>query len=94
MEFLTAYKYTLEYRKGSPNCIADLLCRLPLPATEYDATSMMHLTPPDDTGVKVVHCCGIQMRDSLTPDDGLGELVPLVTHRAWGGICLIVVRFR
>ena len=36
LEFLTAFDYTLEYRKGSANGNADLLSRLPEPATEHN----------------------------------------------------------
>ena len=38
VEFLTAYDYTLEYRKGFANGNADFLSRLPQPATERDRT--------------------------------------------------------
>ena len=36
LEFLTAFDYTLEYRVGSANVIADFLSRLPEPAAEHD----------------------------------------------------------
>ena len=36
--FLSAYSYTLEYRPGKANGNADLISRLPLPATEADIT--------------------------------------------------------
>ena len=36
LEFLTAFDYTLECRKGSATGNADFLSRLPEPATEHD----------------------------------------------------------
>ena len=48
MEFLAAYNYTLEYRRGSANGNADFLSRLPLPATELDRCGASSLTPSDE----------------------------------------------
>ena len=48
LEFLTAYNYTLEYRKGSANGNADFLSRLPIAATETDRSGRCRLTPTDD----------------------------------------------
>ncbi|CAB1112268.1 unnamed protein product [Ectocarpus sp. CCAP 1310/34] len=50
-EFLTAYSYALEYRKGSSNGNADLFSRLPLEATERDRSGRSRLTPSAEDGV-------------------------------------------
>ena len=44
LEFLTAFDYNLEYRKGSANGNADFLSRLPEPATEHD-TMVRRVSP-------------------------------------------------
>ena len=46
--FLSAYSYTLEYRPGKVNGNADLLSRLPLPATEADHHPDVRLSDPTD----------------------------------------------
>ena len=48
LEYLTAFDYTLEYRKGSANGNAAFLSRLPQPATEHDRSGSSRLTPIDD----------------------------------------------
>ncbi|CAB1103815.1 unnamed protein product [Ectocarpus sp. CCAP 1310/34] len=47
LEFLTAYNYTLEYRKGSANGNADFLSRLPVAAAECDRSGRSRLTPAE-----------------------------------------------
>ncbi|CAB1100714.1 unnamed protein product [Ectocarpus sp. CCAP 1310/34] len=48
LEFLTAYNYTLENRKGSANGNADFLSRLPVAAAECDRSGRSRLTPAED----------------------------------------------
>ena len=43
-EFLTAFDYTLEYRKGSANGNAEFLSRSAEPATEHDCSASSSLT--------------------------------------------------
>ena len=50
LEFLTAFDYTLVYRKGSANGNADFLSCLPEPAIEHDRSGSSSLTPVDDGG--------------------------------------------
>ena len=48
LEFLTAYRYTPEYRNGSANGKVDFLSRLPLPASEDDCSGHSRQTPSDE----------------------------------------------
>ena len=48
LEFLTAFDYTLEYRKGSANGNADFLYLLPESVTEHDRTGSSSLIPVED----------------------------------------------
>jgi len=50
-DFLSAYTYELKYRPGSENGNADLLSRLPQPATEKDLSPEFRLTDPRDVDV-------------------------------------------
>ena len=54
ISFLTAYNYTLEYRKGSANRSADFLPRLTLPATELDRSGPCSLLPSDEKRVFLI----------------------------------------
>ena len=47
LEFLTAYHYTLEYRKAGANGNADFLYRLSLSTSEDDCNGHSRLTPSD-----------------------------------------------
>ena len=51
MEFLSAYNFSLSYRRGKDNANADFLSRLPLPPTDEDISGSCALTDPDDLGV-------------------------------------------
>ncbi|MEP1592764.1 hypothetical protein, partial [Sulfitobacter sp.] len=62
LEFLTAFDYTLEYRKGSANGNADFLSRLPEPATEYDRNGSSCLNPVEDGGIFLIRACGLRTR--------------------------------
>ena len=55
LEYLTAYRYTLEYaKKGSANGNADFLLRLPLPASEDDRSGRRPLTPSDEERIHLI----------------------------------------
>ena len=67
LEFLPAFDYALEYRKGNANGKADFLSRLPEPATEHDGSGYSSLTPVNDGGISVIWPCGLHTRSSPTP---------------------------
>ena len=76
LEFLSAYTYTLEYRKGSAIGNADFFSRLPQPATDLDRTGPNSLTCPDTVGIYLIQACGSTPTGPSTPGIGLGRLVP------------------
>ena len=76
LEFLLAYNYALDYRKGTSNGNADFLSRLPQPATDADRTGRNRLTGPDTVGIYLVRPCGFAPNEPPTPGIGLGGLVP------------------
>ena len=76
LEFLTGFDYPLKYRNCSANGNADLLSRLPEPATEHDHSGSCSLTPVGDGGIFLIRACGLRTRSSLTLGVGLGGLVP------------------
>jgi len=88
LEFLTAYKYTLEYRKGSANGNADCLSRLPLPATENDRSGPCSLTPPDDERVFLIRSYGLLTGGPHAMRVGLGGLAPSDPSSGLGGLPL------
>ena len=51
LEFLTAFDYTLEYRKGNANGNADFQSRLPEPVTDHDRSGSTSLSPFEDGGI-------------------------------------------
>ena len=71
LEFLTAFDYTLEYRKGSANGNADFLSRLPEPATEHDRNRSTSLNSVEDGGVYLIRVCGLNTPSSPIPGVGL-----------------------
>ena len=58
LEFLTAFDYTLGYRKGSANGNANFLSRLQEPATEHDRNSSTSLPFVEDGGIYLIRACG------------------------------------
>jgi len=86
LEFLTAFDYTLEYRKGSANGNADFLSRLPEPATEHDRNGSTSLNPVEDGGIYLVRVCGLNTPSSPIPGVGLGGLVPRTDSIVLGGL--------
>ena len=69
-EFLTAFDYTLDYRKGIANGNADFLSRLSQPASEHERSGSSSLTPVDDVGIFLIRACGLRTRSSPTPGVG------------------------
>ena len=53
LEYLPAFDYTLQYRKGSALGVADFFSRLPQPATEHDRSGSRRLTPIDDETINL-----------------------------------------
>ena len=73
LEFLSAYTYTLEYRKGTANGNADFLSRLPQPATDGDRTGPNSLDDP--AGVYFIRpCCPTPHMPPML-GNGLGGLI-------------------
>lgn len=66
-DFLSAYTYTLTYRPGKKNGNADMMSRLPLPATAADSSLRLQLTDPDDVDVYMIGACGVQPADVRAP---------------------------
>ena len=81
LEFLTAFAYTLEYRRGSANGNADFLSRLPERATEHDRNKRTSLKLAEDSGIYLIRACGLHIPSSPIPGVGSGGLV-LRTERA------------
>lgn len=53
------HTYELKYRPGSMNNNADLMSRLPLPATAEDASPDIRLTDPSDLDVYMIGASGV-----------------------------------
>ena len=70
LEFLTAFDYTPEYRKGSANGNADSLSRLPEPATDHDRSGSSSLIPVEDCDIFLIRACGLRTLSSPTPGVG------------------------
>ena len=75
LEILSAGTYTLEYRKGTANGIADFLSCLPQPATDAYRTGRNRLTGPDTVGIYLIRPCGFAPNEPPTTGIGLGGLV-------------------
>ena len=88
IEFLTAYNYTLEYRKGSANGNADFLSRLPLPATELDRGGPGSLTPSDEEHVFLIRSHGLLLGGPSAVRVGLDGLAPSDPSSGLGGLTL------
>ena len=72
-DFLSAYTYTLEYRPGKQNGNADLMSRLPLPATEADNHPDVRLSDPADIDVYLIGASRVwsaQLVESPGSDSG------------------------
>ena len=86
LEFLTAFDYTLEYRKGSANGNANFLSRLPEPATVHDRNGSTSLTPAEDGGIYLIGACGLHTPSSPILGVCLGGLMPGTKNNALGGL--------
>ena len=86
MEFLSAYKFRLSYRRGQENANADFLSRLPLPPIADDVSGASTLTDPDDLGVYLIRACGLTTPSCPFPGVGLGGLVPSPDIPFLGGL--------
>ena len=75
LEFLTAFDYILEYRKGSKNGNADFLSRLPEPAAEHDRRRSTSLIPVEHGDIYLIRACGLSTPSSPILGVGLGGLV-------------------
>lgn len=73
-DFLSAYNYKLVYRPGRLNGNADLMSRLPLPATAEDTSANLRLSDPSDVDVYFVGASGVQPRLGRRRDISLGGL--------------------
>ena len=85
LEFLTAFDYTLEYRKGSANGNTDFLSRLPEPTREHEHSGATRLNPVEDGGIDFVRACRLRIPSSPIPGVGLGGLVPRTESAVLGG---------
>ena len=73
--FLNAYIFTLKHRSKNANANADVLSRLPLPATVEDLQPRYCLTDPSDLDVYFVGASGIHpSRLRTSSDSSLGGL--------------------
>ena len=80
LEFLNAYQFTLEYRKGSGNGSAGFLSRLPLPATESDIEGDCRLPHSDDVDVYFVGAPGYwpRVRSADSASDARVPIIPIL----------------
>ena len=74
--FLTAYRYTLEYSKGSANGNTDVLSRLPLPASEDDRNGRSRISSSDEGRIYVIRARGLFLDAALDLSLGLSGLAP------------------
>ena len=94
LEYLAAFDYIPEYRKGSANGNADFPSRLPQPATEHDRSGSSRLTPVDIEDIHLFRACGLLTPSTSLPRIGLGGLVPQPDSAILGGLPLTSTEFR
>lgn len=75
VKFISAFTYTLQYRKGTATGNINFLSRLLQPATDADRTGRNHLTGPDIVGIYLIRPCGFASNEPSTPGIGLGGLL-------------------
>ena len=75
LEFFSAYTYTLESRRGTPNGNADFLSCPPQPATDAHRTGPNRLTSPDTVSIYLTRPCGFTPCEPSMPSIGSGVLV-------------------
>ena len=93
LQFLTAFDYTLEYRKRSANGNANFLSCLPEPAREHDRNGSTSLTPVEDGGIYLIKACGLYTLSSPIPGVDLGGLMPRTENNAFGELPLTLADF-
>ena len=94
LEFLAAYHYTLEHRKGSANGNTDFLSRLPLPASEDDRGGHSRLAPSDEECICLIRASGLLLDGPPALSLGLGRLAPSSQSVGSGGLPLSQSDFR
>ena len=81
-DFLSAYTYELIYRPGTANANADMMSRLPLPATVADETDDVRLTDPSEVDVYHIGASGVRPAGIREPlGQSLGGLAEQDTGR-------------
>ena len=95
LEFLTAFDYTLDCRKGNANGKADFLSHLLEPSTEHDRSRSSSLTPAEDGGIIfLIRGCELRTRPSPNPGVGFSGQVPRPENAVLGGLPFATVDFR
>lgn len=88
LEFLVAYRYTLEYRSRTANCTADFLSHLPQEATEEDTSEACRRSHLGGVNVHFVGASGLCLRISRNPSGRipiLDGLLPVSQVLSWVG---------
>ena len=88
VEFLGAYTYTVHHRPGTQNGNADMLSRLPLPATEEDRSGHARLTYPDEVASYTIRATASLPSGPTPAGIGLGGIMPPDHANALGGLPL------
>ena len=81
MKFLSAYNFSLPYRRGKDNANVDFLSRLPRPPTDEDISGSCALTDLDDIGVYLIRACGLVPSSCPIPGIGSVSYTHLRAHR-------------
>ena len=81
LEFLSAYSYTLEYRKGWFNGNADFFSHLPQPATDIDRTGPNYLISTDTVCTHLIQAFDFTAIEPFTPGFGLGGFLSPASSR-------------
>ena len=84
-DLLSAYTYKLVYRPGRMNGNADLMSRLPLPATKDALDAKLRLTDPTDIDVYFIGASGVQPRLRGLAGTLLGGLAMQTGDHSEGG---------
>ena len=87
-EFFGAYTYAVHHRPGTQNGNADMLSRLPLPATEEDRSGHARLTYPDEVASYTIRATASLPSGPTPAGVGLGELMPPDHANTLGGLPL------
>ena len=90
LEVLTAFCYTLEYRKRRANGNADFLSRLSEPATEHDRSGSASLNPLEDGGIYLIRVSGLNTSSLPIPGVVSGGLVPRTERAGLSGLVPLI----